>query len=162
MISHNELLRFLSYDPDTGVFTWKIDRSPRVRQGTIAGTFDTKGYVQIGIQGRLYLAHRLAWMYVHGKWPDTQIDHINRKRNDNRLVNLRLSTQALNNQNVSRRQDNKSGVTGVWRNKRLRKWQAYIRINNEQIHLGVFDQFTDAVRARKQAEHQYHTFKSGA
>jgi len=160
-LTHSRLTELLEYAPDTGKFTWKIDRNSYVRKGDVAGTFDTKGYIQIRVDDTAYLAHRLAWMYVHGSWPTIQIDHTNRNRSDNRLANLRLSTQALNNQNASKRRDNKSGITGVWRNKRLAKWQAYICVDNKQIHLGVFDSFDAAVQARTLAVQKHHTFRLG-
>ena len=149
----------LHYDPETGVFTWRVKRGGAVDAGDAAGTKDSRGYIQIGVDRTLYLAHRLAWLYTYGYWPETPLDHINRVRTDNRIANLRPATYALNNQNASVPCNNKSGVTGVWRNKRLNKWQAYIRINGQQIHLGLFEQFDAAVQVRKAAERKYHPFK---
>ena len=150
----------LDYDPDTGVFTWRVKRGGAVAPGDTAGTKDSRGYVQIGVDRTLYLAHRLAWLYTYGCWPKDALDHINRVRTDNRIANLRPATHALNSQNASVPRNNRSGVTGVWRNKRLNKWQAYIRTNGQQIHLGLFNEFDAAVKARREAERRYHPFKS--
>ena len=152
----------LDYDPETGVFTWRVKRGGAVNAGDIAGTKDGRGYWQIGIDRTLYLAHRLAWLYTYGEWPKNALDHINRIRTDNRIANLRPATHALNNQNATKRRDNKSGVTGVWRNEKLSKWQAYIRINGRHIHLGLFDDFDAAVQMRRDAERQHHPFRSNA
>ena len=151
-LTYDLLTELLHYDRDTGVFTWKSNRSRRVMKGDRAGTLDSKGYIQIGIKRTLYLAHRLAWMYIYGEWPKSELDHINRIRDDNRISNLRLANRTINTRNLNLRCDNKSGVTGVWRNQRLNKWQAYIRVNNKHVHLGVYGNFDDAVKARKTAE----------
>lgn len=156
------LKELLHYEPETGTFTWRVKRGGAVDVGDIAGTKDGRGYRQIGIDRTLYLAHRLAWLYTYGEWPKNALDHINRIRTDNRMANLRLATHALNNQNATTRHDNKSGVTGVWRNARLSKWQAYIRVNGRHIHLGLFDDFDAAVQTRRNAERQYHPFRSEA
>jgi len=78
----------LHYDAGTGVFTRRVG-SGHARAGDMAGTVHSTGYVRISIDGGKYTAHHLAWLYVHGLWPSDQIEHINRKRSDNRLVNLK-------------------------------------------------------------------------
>jgi hypothetical protein len=95
----------LEYDPETGVFIW----SPRPGDkwwnaqfpGEVAGTMDSGGYRRIGIDGKYYGAARLAWLYVHGEWPKNEIDHINRVRDDDRIVNLRDVTHTGNQNNRS-------------------------------------------------------------
>ena len=78
----------LRYDAETGVFTRRVGRG-HARAGDMAGTVHRTGYVRISIDGGKYTAHHLAWLYVHGVWPSDQIEHINRKRSDNRLVDLK-------------------------------------------------------------------------
>ena len=78
----------LHYDAGTGVFTRRVG-SGHARAGDMAGTVHSTGYVRITIDGGKYTAHHLAWLYVHGVWPSDQIEHINRKRSDNRLVDLK-------------------------------------------------------------------------
>lgn len=91
-----ELKALLRYDTETGTFTW-------IRSGKKAGSKNGKGYIQIGINDKLYYAHRLAYLYMTGKMPEV-IDHVNRKKNDNSWENLRNGTQAENVRN-------KEGVT---------------------------------------------------
>jgi len=92
---------------------------------------------QISILGKLYCAHRLAWLYVHGKWPDRHIDHINGKPDDNRISNLRDVSVSVNMQNRTRAQsNNKSGLLGV--SKVQNGWTATIGKNKKRIHLGTF------------------------
>lgn len=88
----------LLYDPDTGVFTRAISRGSYA-VGTIAGSLNKSGYWQIGVCGRTYTAQRLAWYYAHGEWPDDDIDHINRDKLDNRLINLRVVSRSENLRN---------------------------------------------------------------
>jgi len=129
----------LHYDPGTGIFTWKVSRGRRCKSGQTAGTLCTAGYRQIRIDGVAILAHRLAWLFVHGEMPTPAIDHINRAKDDNRIENLRLATCSQNGANRPRNTNNKSGFKGVWWRKDIRRWQAAIRVDGRLIHLGYFD-----------------------
>ena len=151
-----EYLRsILSYDPETGIFTWKIGSANQVKAGDIAGCPDGDGYLRIKVQSRLYRAHRLAWLYTYGERPKGQIDHINRNRSDNRIANLRDVSHKLNLQNKSKYSNNASGHSGVVWNKRASKWLARIAHNRKQIHLGYFNTIEEAISARKAAEKLY-------
>ncbi len=149
------LRSILDYDPETGIFTRKVRTSNSVKVGGIAGSQNGDGYLLIMLQSRLYQAHRLAWLYMHGEWPKDQIDHINRNRSDNRIANLRDVSHKQNQQNKSKQSNNKSGYPGVSWYKRYSKWRARIRHNQKLIHLGYFDDLEDAVAARKAAEKLY-------
>ena len=153
-LTQARLKELLNYCPDTGQFIWRVTR--RVKAGSIAGArHPTQGYIAIKIDGVLYRAHRLAWLYSFGYWPPDDVDHINRIRDDNRLHNLRLATRAQNCQNRRIRTDNKSGYPGVnWHSRDL-KWRAYINIRNKNVSLGYFDVLDDAIAARKLAETVY-------
>ena len=96
-----DLRAILRYSPDTGGFTWVIDRGRRGKAGALAGTINKRGYVIIKINYQLYKAHRLAWYLGHGEWPapDMEIDHINRIKGDNRLCNLRMVSKSINLRN---------------------------------------------------------------
>jgi hypothetical protein len=118
-----------------------------------AGKSEADGYRRIGVSGKLYLAHRLIWVHVHGVWPLHQIDHINHKRNDNRIENLRDTKENALNQSTPK--NNSSGVVGVCWHKPSKKWQAQIRVNGKQIHLGGHLRKEDAIQARKEAERKY-------
>jgi hypothetical protein len=162
ILTQERLKTLLHYDPDTGVFTYACAR-PKVRVGNIAGhTHARHGYRQIKIDGRVYLAHRLAWMYMYGDWPSSILDHVNRNRTDNRLINLRLSNLYLNRQNVDLQRNNTSGVRGVTWNTALQKWHARISSGGRRHHLGWFDSFESAKRARENAEINLHPHRPGA
>jgi HNH endonuclease len=132
-----EVRRLLRYDADTGTFFWRVD-TKNTAAGDVAGSQQSRGYWHIKINRRLYLAHRLAWLYVTGEWPTANIDHINGKRSDNRFVNLRIATNSENARNSRRRINNACGYKGVHYKKRLNKFVAQIHIDGRVHHLGVF------------------------
>lgn len=98
-LTHDRLLRLLHYNPESGIFTWNVDLGSRARKGDEAGTINKAGYVVIQINGCKIYAHRLAFLYMEGKLPDCQVDHINRNKLDNRWCNLRHSNNIENNRN---------------------------------------------------------------
>lgn len=167
-LTYERLREVLEYDPVTGIFTWKerirSDGRRDYHSGKIAGTLHPKGYIQIKIDEKKYLGHRLAWLYTHGYLPEHQIDHKNQIRNDNEIKNLREVTRSCNMQNCKINKNSISGVTGVRWDKRAKRWHARIQKNNKGIHLGYFSNLTDAAQARYAAE-QIHftcTIKSSA
>ena len=111
-----------------------------------------KGYTSIMISGKNYRAHRLAWLYVYGYLPEHEIDHIDRDKSNNKIDNLRHVSCSCNKRNVGLRQDNTSGIKGVYWDKQSDKWRAQITANNKQHHLGLFTDFTEAVCTRLAAE----------
>lgn len=154
-LTREALLRLLDYDPATGVFTWRVDRRGTAKAGTLAGRIEGRGYRQIRVFGRRFMAARLAWLYVTGEWPSHDVDHRNRQRDDNRFENLRPATRKQNSENSSPRQDH--GVKGVHFDASKRKWRAYITHFQKKMFLGTFSDFADAVAARKQAEARLFT-----
>ncbi|WP_395454812.1 HNH endonuclease signature motif containing protein [Azospirillum melinis] len=137
-----------NYDPETGIFTWRISRTGSIRVGQVAGTVrKVTGYVRIHVDGKFYYAHRLAWLYMTGEWPAEEIDHINRQGGDNRFANLRPASRAQNGGNTSIRRRNKSGVKGVSWYKRGRKWKAQIMMNGKNCSLGCFNTISEAAAA---------------
>lgn len=154
ILTQARLKEILNYDPETGVFTWKVRLGSRANAGNVAGHAHNGGYRAIRLDGKAYLSHRLVFLYVSGEWPD-EVDHINHIRADNRLVNLRMSCRGENGKNYSISQRNKSGLTGVARYKITGKWYAQIRAGEERIYLGTYSSFFDAVAARKSAELKY-------
>lgn len=120
-----------------------------------AGNIDKEGYRRIKINGELYPVSRLAWFYMEGYWPEYQIDHINRVKDDNRWENLRHVSGLCNTRNASVAKNNRSGITGVHWCKKSSKWCAKIGVLWEMIGLGYFKSKTDAVYARWQAEVEY-------
>ena len=130
----------MTYDQDTGVLAWKV-RPPRAQKDGTAGCLNGEGYRRVVIEKRNYLAHRLAWLYVHGEWPKNHIDHINGIRSDNRLANLRDVPQAINLQNVRTAGGGKKScnLLGAFKYLPTNRWQARIRLNGRVISLGYFD-----------------------
>lgn len=156
-MTQEKLMELLSYDPETGLFFNKVWRSSNATPGSVAGSVQNKGYIMIWIEGRRYMAHRLAWLYIHGEWPDKTLDHINGVKTDNRIANLRLADNSENKQNVPPTSANTSGIVGVMWHKKTKKWQAQITIKKRTIYLGLFSIFSEAVAARYAAEKLYHT-----
>lgn len=150
----------LDYDPETGKFTWLVDRNG-CKKGAVAGGSASNGYVRIKLDGKMHQAHRLAWNTMHQDdllGPDDEIDHIDHDTLNNRIDNLRKVSAAENMRNKVRYRVNKSGVTGVDRPKKCKRWRARIRVAGVLIELGHFDSFDAAVAARKAAEkdHCFH------
>lgn len=137
-LTAGRLRELLHYDLETGIFTWRICLNSRVPVGTIVLGRRADGYVRIQIDGKRYLAHRLAWLHVTGAWPRAHIDHINCDPSDNRFSNLREATDAENGRNRGYNINNTSGFKGVSYNKRARKYVASIKVDGKQKHLGTF------------------------
>lgn len=152
------LRELLEYNPETGIFIWKVTRGGPAVAGSVAGGTDSKGYRQIKIDMRLHLAHRLAWLYVHGIFPEGHLDHIDRNPKNNAISNLRECTHAENHQNVDLRNDNTSGVTGVCFDRASSKWLAYINKSGRRYRVGLFVSRDSAVAARIDAKSKLHTF----
>lgn len=158
-LTQERLKDVLSYDKDSGVFTWNGKKSQIVDQGQEAGFSNDSGYILIGIDGVRYRAHRLAWLYCYGETPKPEIDHINGKRTDNRIDNLRLVSRAQNCQNSALRSDNPFGVKGVHFRKDTGKYVAILQVNGETKRLGNFLTLDEAAEARKIGEEKYHPFR---
>lgn len=148
------LKQFVLYDENTGVFERLIGTGKGASVGTkTKGCLDvSNGYRKISINGKQYYAHRLAWLYMTGKWPLDQIDHVNEIRDDNRFENLREANNAQNNQRSKARSDSKTKVLGVFWHKKAKKYVAQIRNLNQTIYLGLYETIEMASSARKKAE----------
>lgn len=156
------------YDAQTGLLTWRVrprshfrsDRGWRTANSQNAGKVvksgsSGDGYVRVCLDNKQYLAHRLAWLITHGEWPAGQIDHVNGKRSDNRLENLRDIPGEENQRNMRRFRSNTSGQVGVNFFKPANMWRAYINIEGKRSELGYFKEFDEAVAARKCAERRF-------
>ena len=159
MLTQQRLTKLLNYDPATGDFTWLVRTSRRVKVGDIAGHFAANGYRHIGIDGKVWLAHRLTWLYMTGDFPVDQIDHINGVKADNRFCNLREATGAENQQNLPLPIHNKSGFMGVSWSRERRKWSAYIQIAGRTKYIGRFSTAESAHAAYLAAKARLHTFQ---
>lgn len=161
MLTQELLHELLKYDQRTGVFTWRSRNNGTKTwnaryAGTRAGHLNAQGYVRIAVFRQNYSAHRLAWLYVTGRWPSRDIDHANAIKSDNRFCNLREATAAQNIANCVLHKNNKSGVKGVCWCQQTSKWVAYITINKRRIRLGVFYDLDAARRARNEAAIKYY------
>lgn len=148
MISQEELQSLMNYNPETGVFTRKL-KNGKVR---VLGFNFGAGYTGIAIYRKPNYAHRLAWVYMYGGIPkDSEIDHINNNKKDNRICNLRLATRSENQGNVKLRLSNTSGYKGVYFNKRNSMWVAQIMRKGKRFNLGNFSSPVEAHKAYVEA-----------
>ena len=138
-----ELREFLHYEPDTGLFRWKVDRRGTAKAGSVAGSLNYTGYIFIRINGRSFCAHRLAWALYHNQDPGSmQIDHIDQNKSNNKIINLRLANHGPNNAYAGPQKNNKLGIKGVsyWNG----KFKAQIFKNQKKYHLGYYDTMEEA------------------
>jgi HNH endonuclease/AP2 domain len=132
-LTADRLRELLSYDSGTGIFRWKVDRK-RAKAGMVAGS-SSRGYLLIGIDGRLYRAHRLAWLYEHGRWPELELDHVNGDRSDNRIANLREATADQQRRNQVVERNSRTGFKGVRLHRKSGLYHAKIRRNGKTLSL---------------------------
>ena len=106
---------------------------------------------------RKIMMHRLIMGVALRSWKEVQVDHIGGSSSvhDNRKANLRLVTISQNGMNKRLQKNNSSGVAGVGLNRNKTKWRARIKVDNKEISLGEYEEFADAVKARKEAEKKY-------
>jgi hypothetical protein len=166
------LRQILDYNPDTGSFTWK-ERTPEMftcargqgwacnawnakNAGKPASSTHTNGYYQIGINGRSFLAHRVAWAYMTGRWPSRMIDHEDTDRMNNSWSNLREATNSQNKANAPCHADSASGVKGVMWFKQTNRWHVQIQANGKKHHIGFFTDIEAAKQAYNDAATRLH------
>jgi hypothetical protein len=154
ILTQEYLKSILHYDPETGIFTRCVDNNGW-KAGEIAGGNNGHGYIALEINNVNYRAHRLAFLYMTGKFPEKQVDHINGVKHDNRWVNLRPATNGENQRNIPRRKNNTSGYMGVSLQKASGRWLVYISVSGKKKYIGTFDNILDAVAARKAADVKY-------
>lgn len=156
-LTSSQLRAAVEYDPATGLFR----RTKKTRRGSldwIAGTPNNWGHFRVSINGSLYLAHRLAWLYMTGEWPAKEIDHINCEKSDNRFVNLREADDAITTQNrrsVTRTKKS-CGLLGAYKSKSRKPWMAIIGVKGRSIYLGLFDTAAEAHAAYIGAKRLHH------
>lgn len=156
-VTHAQLISLFQYDPATGLFTRRIARGSRIA-GEQAGTLLSDGYWQIAIDARCYAAHRLAWLYMTGKWPSEQIDHIDTDKGNNRFSNLRDVTETVNKQNIRKAPRGKkhSPLLGAHWNSAKQNWRSAIKVNGKIEALGVFRTDAEASSAYIEAKRLLH------
>lgn len=137
-LTAERLREVLHYDPETGVFTRLLRTSQNMRVGDVAGYTAPRGYIVIGVDGRQHRAHRLAFLYMTGRWPHPEVDHRDGVIDNNRWANLREATRLQNGKNLRRSKANTSGFKGVYWDRDLHQWRAAIRVDYRSHHLGLF------------------------
>lgn len=155
MLTQERLIEILNYDPESGKFSWKVSNNGRIIVGSIAGSTRKDGYLHIKIDGKKYLNHRLAWLYIYGDFPSKFIDHINTSKNDNRISNLREATRSENGMNRLKYSSNKSGYKGVSLDNEKQKWKAQLRFKGKNISGGYFDNPYEAHLAYQKLSTEY-------
>ncbi len=152
MLDQKKLMEMLAYNPATGMFYWvaPLSAAHSVKKGDRAGTVNKEGYVHIKIDGKSYLGHRLAWLYITGSWPKGILGHRDGDRANNAWLNLREATRSQNSANSKLYKNNTNGVKGVFRQKNG-KFTARIRVNGKLKSLGTCDDIGDAAAAYKSA-----------
>lgn len=159
LITQERLREVLSYDPDIGIFKWLIRPNHRpFPPGHIAGTLSCRdGYLRIGIDNKIYLAHRLAWLYMTGKWPTHLLDHRDGYKSNNAFSNLREATKSQNGQNQRKaNSQSSSGLIGACRYGD--RWVSGIKTNGKRKHIGVYDTAQEAHEAYIAAKRKAHEF----
>lgn len=153
LLSHGRLTQALSYDSATGVFRWKEVRRGPV--GRVAGHLNTNGHRQIKLDGLYWIAHRIAWFYVHGVWPENEIDHKDLNKDNNAIENLREATHVENcNNRKASPKTNKSGYKGV--SLQHGRWHAQIKRKGKCYHLGLYDDPAEAHAVYVAASQKFH------
>lgn len=168
ILTFDEANRLFTYDPFTGELRWsdneedlncyKRNNAARMKGKSITSTH-VNGYIQVQVNKKGYLVHRVAWLMCWEEWPRFQIDHIDGNRSNNKISNLRDVPSLENQKNQKIHSTNRSGVTGV-RKKGHERFEATIFVNGKRLHLGVFKTLEDAASARKKANEKYGFHKN--
>lgn len=176
-LTQRYLKECLDYSPESGLFVWKTRPLNHFKDekafkiwnikyaGKTTGNTNSHGYCRIILDQQHFMAHRLAFLYMMGDNPEKQIDHIDHNRSNNVWINLRIVDDEENKKNLGKAKNNKSGVTGVCWSNRDSRWIAQIQVKGENIGLGYYKDFFEAVCARKRAEvfykfHENHGFNA--
>lgn len=155
----DRLHEVLDYDPETGVFTWRVNLSPRCRKDRPAGSKTSGGYLRIGIDGKQHFSHHLAWFHFYGVIAENELDFKNLDKSDVRIANLREATRAENSRNVGRKASNSTGFKGVATfnsPRNLKHYRSSIRAGGKRIHLGQFDTAEEAYEAYCKKARELH------
>lgn len=147
MLTQQRLKELFNYDPLSGKLTSKY--------GNVCGESSKSGYyISVNVEGKTYKAHRLAWLYMYGEFPNGLIDHKNEDKTDNRISNLRIASDSTNQHNRFKSKEHK--LLGAFFHKPSGKWRASIMVNKQRINLGTFSTEIEAHNTYMEAKRIYH------
>jgi hypothetical protein len=153
-ITQKRVQELFDYHPD-GKLLWKKRTGPRSNPNEAAGSLTPQGYLRVKFDKKNYLIHRLIYLWHTGKMP-VFVDHKDQNKANNKIENLRPATKSQNNCNTKLRKDNKSGFCGVHWHKATNTWAAQINVNNQGLHIGLFDDKEKAAIAYNEAAIRLH------
>lgn len=145
-LTADRLRELFDYDRETGSFTRRVTAGGQV-PGPVMKKPDNLGYICISVDGKSYKAHRLAWLYVHGNWPPSDIDHKDGCRDHNWIANLRPATVSQNKANSRLYSNNTHGFKGIRLHRPNGRWQAKIGVGGKSRSLGYYENKEDAAAA---------------
>lgn len=160
ILTQSRLKELLTYEPETGFFTRLTSPCHKVKAGEVAGSINKRGYVEIKVDYKKYLGHRLASLYMRGHFPINIFDHIDCNKSNNSWINLRDATNAQNSQNIKKAKVNNNLLLGVTKNKNCSTFKALIGLNNKIIHIGSFKTAELAHQAYLDAKRKLHEFST--
>jgi HNH endonuclease len=155
-ITQARLKSWLHYEVETGVFTWLVNMGRKKTKGCRAGTINGQGYRQIKINGTLYKASRLAWLYVTGEWPDEDIDHRNRVRDDDRFENLRVATRQQNSRNKDQSSKRVNGTDEPLEPGVFKRANGTYQVQIDGIHFRTFKTYQEANPFARKIRRELH------
>ncbi len=158
MLTQSRLKELLDYNPNTGIFVWKVVTSNRVKVGMSAGAIRKDGYISVRLDKQDYLSHRLAWLFVYSIWPSKIIDHKDTIRHHNWIDNLRDISNEENTHNTKRpSKNNTTGFLGVCFDKSRSKFISHIQVAGKNKYLGRFETAQEASSVYLQAKIELHS-----
>lgn len=153
-LTQERLKELVHYDPESGAFS----RLKNIRKDGKVGSIRPDGYLTLCVDGTIYTAHRIAFLYMNGKWPTHDVDHIDGNKLNNRWNNLRDTPTEINCQNRRKPQKNSiHGVLGVRSVTKSKTWAARITVNGKTRHLGCYSTQEEASAAYLEAKRRLHS-----
>jgi hypothetical protein len=159
LISHQRAIELLEYNQESGKLFWKADRKGHLLKGKEAGSVNANGYIVIKVEQRHYPAHRLAWFIVHGIWPEQDVDHIDGKKTNNKLTNLRAVTRSVNLLNAVKEQGrSNTGIRNISFYKKKQKYYVRIQHEGKMLYSKTFSSLDAASKAAEKARSEHNPY----
>lgn len=155
MITQKRLKELLLYDPDAGQFIWLVNKGT-AKAGDVVGAYSKQPYLEVHLDGKKYLGHRLIWLYVFGYLPDKLIDHEDGNSRNNKFTNLREASTSQNALNKKLNANNTSGVKGVSFRKDRKKYAVTFIVDGKSKSFGHYEDLELAELVANEARNKYH------